>query len=214
MYVAFIGRKENKADVKNQGGKFQIRDWGMIKYSIFFLTLPSVAYAMNHGSILKKFWVTFCAQLMICACAFIAFMAIYLFLRKILQSNYLFKIRTWSVSFKVSLCCYILFFILCIIVVKNSIMTYFTILYLFLGCLVYFAYIDYRETFLRYVNYLFTLYEFIVLLIVSNDGWMHDLIDYDYNDYHVFVFLLFSFPTIAYVSSIVFEKRKTERYKP
>ena len=197
----------------------------MIKYSMFFLTLPSVAYAMNHGSILKKFWITFCAQLMICACAFIAFMVIYLFLRKILRSNYLFKIRTWSVSFlskistlsvsfKVSLCCYILFFILCIIVVKNSVMTYFTILYLFLGCLVYFAYIDYRETFLRYVNYLFTLYEFIVLLIVSNDGWMHDLIDYDYNDYHVFVFLLFSFPTIAYVSSIVFEKRKTERCKP
>ena len=93
-------------------------------------------------------------------------------------------------------------------------MTYFTLLYLFLGYIIYFAYIDYRETFLRYVNYLFTLYEFIVLLIVSNDDWMHDLIDYDYNDYHVFVFLLFSFPTIAYVSSIVFEKRKTERYKP
>ena len=28
MYVAFIGRKENKADVKNQGGKF--KDWELI----------------------------------------------------------------------------------------------------------------------------------------------------------------------------------------
>ena len=181
---------------------------------MFFLTLPSVAYAMNHGSILKKFWITFCAQAIICACAFIVFTAVYLFLRKIFRSNYLFKIRTLSISFKFSLCCYILFFILCSIVMENDIMTYFTILYLFLGYIVYFAYIDYRETFLRYVNYLFTLYEFIVLLIVSNDGWMYGLIDNNYNDYHVFVFLLFSFPTIAYVSSIVFEKRKTERYRP
>lgn len=181
----------------------------MIKYSMFFLTLPSVAYAMNHESILKKFLSTFYAKAMIGVCAFIVFVVVYLFLRKILRN-----IRRQPISFKISLWCYILFFILCSVVIKNRITTYFTISYLFLGCLVYFAYIDYRETFLRYVNYLFTLYEFIVLLIVSNDDWMHDLIDYDYNDYHVFVFLLFSFPTIAYVSSIVFEKRKTERYRP
>lgn len=184
----------------------------MIKYSILFLTLPQIAYAGSVGKFLSTCFATAIVSVSMYL-AYILLMAFCLFFQKIFRRDALLKIKEESISFKISLCCYILFFSSCCIVVENDVMTIFIVGYLFLGVLIYGAYTNYRETFFDCINYLFTFYEFIVLLVVSNDDFMHDFIDYDYNDNHMFVFLLFSFPTIAYVSSIIFEKGKTDRHK-
>lgn len=79
-------------------------------------------------------------------------------------------------------------------------------LYFILGAFALFFYNRKKKIFLSLLNYFFTFYEFMILLLVSNRDWMYDFLDHNYHSKKVFVFLIFSAPTILYIADKIFQK--------
>lgn len=54
--------------------------------------------------------------------------------------------------------------------------------------------------FKEYIRYLFSIYQFSVFIFVSNIDWVKELFGYDYKNKRIFLLLILSSPTIAYVA--------------
>ena len=106
---------------------------------------------------------------------------------------------------------YIIFLLSCFVVLNEKNTGWFSVIYLAFGFGALFFYNRSRQLFLSISNYLIVFYEFIVLLLVSNKEWMRQLLDRDYREKNLFVFLLFSAPTILYIADKIFRKRSINR---
>ena len=103
---------------------------------------------------------------------------------------------------------YIVFLICSSFVIREKIIPLVCFIYICIGFTGLYLYNRYKKLFISSINYLFTFYEFLVLLLVSNRDWMNNLLDSHYNKMSVFILLLFSFPTIFYVADKFFQKQK------
>ena len=82
-----------------------------------------------------------------------------------------------------------------------------------IGCIGLILYNNYRSLYNTLINYVFVLYEFMLLLFVSNRSWRYEILNsqYDDNDMCIFIFLLFSSPTILYVAYNFFQKHNLDK---
>ena len=112
---------------------------------------------------------------------------------------------------RISIVVLYIFFFLCFSFVVNDYNIFpMAFLYFGFGCIALFFYNRKKSLFLSLINYFFTFYEFMVLLLISNKDWRHSFLDYDYRSKTVFVILLFSAPTILYVADAIFHKTKSK----
>ena len=105
---------------------------------------------------------------------------------------------------------YLIFLVSCFFVLKEKNICWFSVIYLSLGLAALFFYNSNRKLFLSTINYLFVGYEFMVLLLASSWEWKHRLLNRDYANESVFMFFLFSAPTIFYIADAVFQRKKSK----
>ena len=103
---------------------------------------------------------------------------------------------------------YIAFLVCCSFVLKEELIGLISFIYLFLGFTGLYLYNRYQKLFITSLDYLFTFYEFMVLLLASNEGWRRDFLSSDYRKMSLFIFLLFSFPTLFYIVDKFLQKFK------
>ena len=103
---------------------------------------------------------------------------------------------------------YIGFFVCGKFVLKEQNILLIGLIYFCIGCVLLILYNYYKKIYEVLINYIFVLYEFMLLLFVSNRDWRHEILNYKYDDMCIFIFLLFSSPTILYVAYNFFQKQK------
>lgn len=170
----------------------------MLKYLICFFMLPSIVYAANnYGEI---FWNTFVAAGALGLVIIVGGELI----------NSILKNMTKRKMLVIAL--YIGFFVCCQFVLKERNIFGVGLIYMSIGCIGLILYNNYRSLYNTLINYVFVLYEFMLLLFVSNRSWRYEILNsqYDDNDMCIFIFLLFSSPTILYVAYNFFQKQKID----
>ena len=167
----------------------------MFKYLIYFLTLPNIVFAATDYS--EIFFGAIGA--MLGAGALVIFGKIIELILGRLSKRRLLIIAL-----------YIGFFICSKFVLREKYILLVGTIYFCIGGIGMILYNSYRKLYNASINYVFMIYEFMLILFISNRNWMRKILYYDYNDMHVFIFLLFSFPTIVYIAYKFFQKHRNK----